>query len=106
MKTPQRFQKTCTVISLVTLALGFSAIGLVTLLNLSLSGDWHTLSAIVCATGGLASMATAGVFLFAALVYWRRYAQECAASNWRVVLLNTSFASSNAMVHPVTALLW
>jgi hypothetical protein len=72
MKTSHRFQKISAGISLFILALGFSLIGLVSLVCPPLSGDALT-SAMSCSIGGWASMAVASVFLFAAFLYWNRY---------------------------------
>ena len=73
MKTAQHFQKISAGISLVLLGIGFSLIGLMSLIHPTLSGDSIAFSAMSCIIGGWTSMATAGVFLFAAFVYWRRY---------------------------------
>jgi hypothetical protein len=72
MNTSRHFQKISTGLSLTTLALGFSLIGLMSLMHPSLSGDSIGSTVMSCEIGGSASMVTAGVFLFAAWVYWRR----------------------------------
>jgi hypothetical protein len=72
MKTVQDFQKISVGVSLFILALGFSSIGLVSLVRQPLSGDSLALSAMSCVIGGWASIAVAGVFLLTALFYLRR----------------------------------
>ena len=72
MKTSQDFQKISAGISLVILALGFSSIGIVSLIHAAFSDDSITCSAMSCVIGGWASMAVAGVFLFAAFVHCQR----------------------------------
>ena len=72
MKTSQDFQKISARVSLFILALGFSSIGLMSLIHATVSGDSITCSAISCVIGGWASMAVAGVFLFAAFVHCQR----------------------------------
>jgi hypothetical protein len=67
MKTSQAFQKTSVGISLFILALGFSSIGLISLIHQPLSDD--SLAVI----GGWASIAVASVFIFAALLHVRRH---------------------------------
>ena len=73
MNTPQYFQKISAGVSLLILALGFSAIGLLSLIHGSLSGDSLDLSAPSCTIGGLAGLAAGSIFFCAAFVYWRRY---------------------------------
>jgi hypothetical protein len=73
MKTSRHFQKISAGISLLILALGFSLIGLVSLVCPPLSADALAYSAMSCSIGGWASMAVASVFLSAAFVYWNRY---------------------------------
>jgi hypothetical protein len=73
MKASHHFQKISGGISLLILALGFSLIGLLSLIRPPLSGDALASSAMGCSIGGWASMAVASVFLFAAFVYWSRY---------------------------------
>jgi hypothetical protein len=73
MNTSQQFQKISTGVSLATLALGFCLIGLMSLIHPALSGDSIASTVMSCEIGGWASMATAGAFLFAAWIYWRRY---------------------------------
>jgi hypothetical protein len=82
MKT-QDFQKISAGVSLFILALGFSSIGLMSLIHQPLSGDSLAFSAISCVIGGWASIAVASVFLFAALLYLRRHSWLTA---WRPVL--------------------
>jgi hypothetical protein len=65
----QYFQKISAGVSLFILALGFSSIGLLSLIHQPLSGDSPAFSVI----GGWASIAVASVFLFAALHYLRRH---------------------------------
>jgi Mn2+/Fe2+ NRAMP family transporter len=72
MKTFQDFQKISAGVSLVILALGFLSIGLGSLIHATGSGDSIACSAMSCVIGGWASMAVAGVFLFAAFVHWQR----------------------------------
>jgi hypothetical protein len=73
MKTTQHFQKISAGVSLFILALGFLLIGLVSLIHAPFSGDSLAYSAMSCSIGGWASMAVASAFLFATLVYWRRF---------------------------------
>jgi hypothetical protein len=73
MKTSQHFQKISAGVSLFILALGFSSIGLMSLIHPPLSGDSLAFSAMSSAVGGWASIAVASAFLFAAFVYWRRH---------------------------------
>jgi hypothetical protein len=75
MKTVQDFQKISAGVSLFILALGFSSIGLMSLIRQPLSGDSLALSAMSCVIGGWASIAVAGVFLLAALFYFRRHSR-------------------------------
>jgi hypothetical protein len=72
MKTFQDFQKISAGVSLVILALGFSSIGLGSLIHATVSGDLIPCAAMSCVLGGGASMAVAGVFLFAAFLHWQR----------------------------------
>jgi len=72
MNTPQYFQKISTGLSLAILAIGFSAIGLLSLIHGPLSGDSVDLSATSCTIGGFAGLAAGSIFLCAALVFWRR----------------------------------
>jgi hypothetical protein len=74
MKASQHLQKISAGVSLVILSLGFLSIGLVSLSPARLSSDSPSFSPTSCALGGWASVATASIFLFAACVYWRRYA--------------------------------
>jgi hypothetical protein len=73
MKTSQAFQKISAGISLFILALGFSSIGLMSLIQQPLSDDSLAFSAMGCVIGGWASIAVASVFIFAALLYLRRH---------------------------------
>ena len=73
MKTAQDFQRISAGVSLFILALGFSSIGLLSLIHQPLSGDSLAFSAMSCVIGGWASIAVASVFLFAALLYLRRH---------------------------------
>ena len=90
MKRSKHVQKISAVVSLVILALGFSLIGLMSLIHPTRSGESFTSSAISCVIGGSASMATAGVFLFAALVCWRR-------STWLAALYGHSESSPSVL---------
>jgi hypothetical protein len=67
MKTSQAFQKISAGISLFILALGFSSIGLMSLIHQPLSGDSVAFSAMSSVIGGWASITVASVFIFAAL---------------------------------------
>jgi hypothetical protein len=69
MKTSQAFHKTSVGISLFILALGFSSIGLISLIHQPVSDDSLANSVI----GGWASIAVASVFIFAALLRLRRH---------------------------------
>jgi hypothetical protein len=73
MKTSQDFQKISAGVSLFILALGFSSIGLMSLIHQPLSGDSLALSGLSCVIGGWASIAVASVFIFAALLHVRRH---------------------------------
>jgi hypothetical protein len=73
MNAHQYFQKISTGLSLVILAIGFSAIGLLSLIHGPFSGDSLDLSATSCTIGGFAGLAAGSIFICAALVYWRRY---------------------------------
>jgi hypothetical protein len=66
-------QKISAGISLVILALGFSLIGLLSLIHGPLSGDSLTFSATSCVIGGWAGLAAGSIFFGAAFVYWRHY---------------------------------
>ena len=72
MKT-QDFQKISAGVSLFILALGFSSIGLMSLIHQPLSGDSLAFSGLSCVIGGWASIAVASVFIFAALLHVRRH---------------------------------
>jgi hypothetical protein len=72
MKTSQAFQKISAGISLFILALGFSSIGLTSLIHQPLSGDSLAFSGLSSVIGGWASIAVASVFIFAALLNVRR----------------------------------
>jgi hypothetical protein len=72
MNTPQYFQKISTALSLAFLAIGFSAIGLLSLTHGPLAADSLDLSGTSCTIGGFAGLAAGSIFLCAALVYWRR----------------------------------
>jgi hypothetical protein len=72
MKTSQDFQKISAGVSLAILTLGFSSIGIVSLIHATVSGDSTTCSPTSCVIGGWASMAVSGAFLFAAFVHWQR----------------------------------
>jgi hypothetical protein len=73
MKTSQAFQKISVGVSLFILALGFSSIGLLSLIHQSLSSDSLAFSGLSCEIGGWASVSVASVFLFAALLHLRRH---------------------------------
>ena len=84
MKTAQAFQKISVGVSLFILALGFSSIGLMSLIHQPLSDDSLAFSAMGGVIGGWASIAVASVFIFAALLHARRHswftAQSCVLS--------------------------
>jgi hypothetical protein len=71
MKT-QDFQKISAGVSLFILALGFSSIGLMSLIHQPLSGDSLAFSAMSCVIGGWASIAVASIFIFATVLCFRR----------------------------------
>jgi hypothetical protein len=73
MKTSQDFQKILAGVSLFILALGFSSIGLMSLIDQPLSGDSLSCSPLSCLIGGWSSIAVASVFLFAGLLHLRRH---------------------------------
>jgi len=66
-------QKISAGISLVILALGFSVIGLLSLIQGPLADDSLAFSATSCVIGGWAGLAAGSIFLGAAFVYWRNY---------------------------------
>jgi hypothetical protein len=72
MKTSQDFQKISAGVSLVILALGFSSIGLMSLIHAPVPGDSIPCGAMSCVVGGWTSMAVASVFLLTAFVHWQR----------------------------------
>ena len=72
MKTSQRLQKISAGISLVILALGFSLIGLTSILRQQRPGDALEFNAPICAIGGWAGLAAGSIFFVAAFLYWRR----------------------------------
>jgi hypothetical protein len=78
MKTSQNLQKISAGVSLLILALGFSSLGLMSLIHQPFSADSLALSAISCVIGGWASIAVASAFLFAALIYLRRHSRLAA----------------------------
>src|SRR5450631_680900 len=69
-------QRISTGVSLVTLALGFAGIGLLSLYHRPLSGDAAELSATSCLVGAWASLAASSLFFVAAFCYWRRYSRS------------------------------
>ena len=73
MNIRQYFQKISAGVSLVILAIGFSAIGLLSIIHGPLSGDSLDLSATSCTIGGFAGLAAGSIFFCAAFAYWRRY---------------------------------
>ena len=66
-------QKISAGISLVILGLGFSLIGLLSLVHAPLTGDSLAFSANSCVLGGWAGLTAGSIFFGAAVVYWRRY---------------------------------
>jgi hypothetical protein len=66
-------QKISAGISLVILALGFSLIGLLSLMHGPLAGDSFAFGTISCIVGGWAGLGAGTIFFCAAFVYWRRY---------------------------------
>ncbi|MBV8176395.1 MAG: hypothetical protein JO151_17785 [Verrucomicrobia bacterium] len=72
MNTPQYFQKISAGVSLVILAIGFSAIGLLSLIHGPFSGDSLDSSATSCTIGGFAGLTAGRIFFCSALLYWRR----------------------------------
>jgi hypothetical protein len=66
-------QKISAGISLVILALGFSLIGLLSLIHEPLAGDSLAFSAISCVVGGWAGLGAGSIFFGTAFVYWRHY---------------------------------
>ena len=69
----QSLQKISAGVSLVVLALGFSFIGLLSLIHGPIAGDSLAFSATTCVIGGWAGLAAGSIFLGVAFVYWRRY---------------------------------
>ena len=81
--TRRWLKRISTSMSLVILTLGFSLLGLLTLINSSREGVVNTLSfehssAVV---GSSVSIALGVAFLVAAFLYWSRYAQEFGRRN-------------------------
>jgi hypothetical protein len=73
MKTSQQIQKISTGLSLMVLAIGFTLMGLVSILHRPLSADALEVgSTMFTLMGGCAGMAAGSIFSFAALVYWRQ----------------------------------
>jgi hypothetical protein len=73
MKTSQQIQKISVRLSLMTLAIGFTLMGLVSIMHRPLSADALEIgSTISTLIGGCAGMAAGSIFSFAALVFWRR----------------------------------
>jgi hypothetical protein len=72
VNTTQHLQKISTGISLVVLAVGFSLIGLTSVLHPLCSGDAPDFNGTSCALGGTAGLVAGTIFLVAALLYWRR----------------------------------
>jgi hypothetical protein len=73
MNTPQYFQRISPGVSLLILAIGFSVIGLLSIIHGPLSGDSLDLSGTSCTIGGFAGLTAGSIFFCAAFVYWRRY---------------------------------
>src|SRR5215469_14625922 len=69
MNTPQYFQRISAGVSLVILAIGFSAIGLLSIIHGPLAGDSLDLSATSCTVGGFAGLVAGSIFFCAAFVY-------------------------------------
>jgi hypothetical protein len=76
MNSPQNFQKISVGVSLVILAIGFSVIGLLSIIHGSLSGDSLDLRTTSCTIGGFAGLVAGSIFFCAAFVYWRRYSSD------------------------------
>ncbi len=76
MKTSQQIQKNSAGVSLMVLAIGFTLMGLMSILHQPFSADAlevdSTMSTLI---GGCAGMAAGSIFSLAALVYWRRPAR-------------------------------
>ena len=73
MKPSQQIQRISAGISLLILAIGFTLMGLMSILHRPLSGDGLEVSSKTgCSVGGCASMATGSIFSFAALLFWRQ----------------------------------
>jgi hypothetical protein len=68
MNAPHNFHKISAGVSLVILAIGFSAIGLLSIIHGPLSGDAVDLSATGCTIGGFAGLAAGSIFFCAAFV--------------------------------------
>jgi hypothetical protein len=66
-----RFRKISVGISLVTLALGFSLIGLLSVIHHPLAGESLKISATISALGGVAGLAIGSIFSVSGVVYWR-----------------------------------
>jgi len=72
MNTTQHLQKISAGISLLVLAVGFSLIGLTSVLHPLCSGDAPDFNGTSCALGGTAGLAAGTIFFVAAFLYWRR----------------------------------
>jgi hypothetical protein len=72
MKTSPLLQKLSVTISLVILALGFSLIGLTSVLHSQSSGNALEFGNTICALGGWVGVAAGGSFFVAALLYLQR----------------------------------
>jgi hypothetical protein len=72
MNATRHFQKISTGLSLVVLAVGFSLIGLTSVLHPLCSVDGPDFNRTSCALGGTAGLAAGTIFFVAALLYWRR----------------------------------
>jgi hypothetical protein len=75
MSTTRHFQKISTGISLVVLAVGFSLIGLTSVLHPLCSVDAPDFNGTGCALGGTAGLAAGIIFFVAALLSWRRISE-------------------------------
>jgi hypothetical protein len=72
MKIPYHFQTISVGISLATLALGFSLIGLLSFIHEPHAGESIVASATTSAVGGIAGLAAGSIFTISAFFYWRR----------------------------------
>lgn len=91
MRTSQRTRRISAGLSLMILAIGFTLMGLVSILHQPVLVDPSDISSTGCAVGGCASMAIGSIFSFAALLVYRRQPSCLAvARRWRCSAFDSS----------------